>query len=45
MRIMEEKGMLCEDRGGILADLTKYKMDKAVVRKAGESPLLSKIQC
>lgn len=38
MRIMEEKGMLCEDRGALLADLTKYKMDRAIVRKGGMLP-------
>ncbi len=34
--ILEKKGLLCEEKGGVLVDLTKYKLDKAVVRKNGE---------
>ncbi|WWC90444.1 arginine-tRNA ligase [Kwoniella dendrophila CBS 6074] len=29
-----KKGLTCEDRGALLVDLTKYKMDKAIIRKA-----------
>jgi len=36
--ICEEKGLTCEDRGALLVDLVKYKMDKAIIRKAGELP-------
>lgn len=35
-RIVQEKGLTCEDRGALLVDLTAFKMDKAIVRKAGE---------
>lgn len=34
--ICEEKKLTCEDRGALLVDLVKYKMDKAIIRKAGE---------
>ena len=34
--ICEQKGLTCEDRGALLVDLTKYKMDRAIIRKAGE---------
>ncbi|OCF75731.1 arginine-tRNA ligase [Kwoniella mangroviensis CBS 8886] len=33
-RIVQEKNLTCEDRGALLVDLTKYKMDKAIIRKA-----------
>ncbi|WRT68664.1 arginine-tRNA ligase [Kwoniella shivajii] len=33
-KIVQDKGLTCEDRGALLVDLTKYKMDKAIVRKA-----------
>ena len=36
VRIVQEKGLTCEDRGALLVDLTKFKMDKAIVRKAGK---------
>lgn len=36
IRICEEKGLTCEDRGALLVDLTKFKMDRAIIRKAGE---------
>jgi len=34
--ICEEKKLTCEDRGALLVDLVKFKMDKAIIRKAGE---------
>jgi arginyl-tRNA synthetase len=34
IKICEEKGLTCEDRGALLVDLVKYKMDKAIIRKA-----------
>jgi len=34
IKICEEKGLTCEDRGALLVDLTKYKMDRAIIRKA-----------
>lgn len=34
-RIVQEKGLTCEDRGALLVDLTEWKMDRAIVRKAG----------
>lgn len=37
IRIVEDKKLTCEDRGALLVDLTKFKMDRAIVRKAGES--------
>ncbi len=36
VRIVQEKKLTCEDRGALLVDLTKWKMDRAIVRKAGE---------
>ncbi|WWC63573.1 arginine-tRNA ligase [Kwoniella dejecticola CBS 10117] len=33
-RIVQEKNLTCEDRGALLVDLTKFKMDKAIIRKA-----------
>lgn len=36
IEICEAKGLTCEDRGALLVDLTKYKMDKAIIRKAGK---------
>jgi arginyl-tRNA synthetase len=36
IRVCEERGLTCEDRGALLVDLTKYKMDRAIIRKAGE---------
>jgi arginyl-tRNA synthetase len=38
-RIVQEKGLTCEDRGALLVDLTKFKMDRAIVRKAGKPEL------
>jgi arginyl-tRNA synthetase len=35
IRICEEKKLTCEDRGALLVDLVKFKMDKAIIRKAG----------
>ena len=35
IRIVEERKLTCEDRGALLVDLTKFKMDRAIVRKAG----------
>ena len=35
LRVLQEKGLTCEDRGALLVDLTEYKMDRAIVRKAG----------
>ncbi|WVQ95185.1 arginine-tRNA ligase [Kwoniella sp. CBS 9459] len=32
--ICEEKKLTCEDRGALLVDLTKFKMDRAIIRKA-----------
>ncbi|KAK1927325.1 hypothetical protein DB88DRAFT_537287 [Papiliotrema laurentii] len=29
-----EKGLTCEDRGALLVDLVRFKMDKAIIRKA-----------
>jgi arginyl-tRNA synthetase len=37
LNILEQKGLLCEEKGGVLVDLTKHKLDKAVVKKNGES--------
>jgi arginyl-tRNA synthetase len=34
--ICEEKQLTCEDRGALLVDLVKFKMDKAIIRKAGK---------
>ncbi|TXT04347.1 hypothetical protein VHUM_04114 [Vanrija humicola] len=34
IKICEDKGLTCEDRGALLVDLTKFKMDKAIIRKA-----------
>ena len=31
--ILEQKGLLCEEKGGVLVDLTKHKLDKAVVKR------------
>lgn len=36
MKLLEEHGMLVEDKGGVLCDLTKEKLGKVVVRKGGE---------
>jgi arginyl-tRNA synthetase len=36
IRVVQEKGLTCEDRGALLVDLTKFKMDRAIVRKGGE---------
>ncbi|OXG76602.1 arginine-tRNA ligase [Cryptococcus neoformans Gb118] len=33
IKIVQEKNLTCEDRGALLVDLTKFKMDKAIVRK------------
>ncbi|WVW85335.1 arginine-tRNA ligase [Kwoniella bestiolae CBS 10118] len=33
-QIVQDKNLTCEDRGALLVDLTKYKMDKAIIRKA-----------
>lgn len=35
-KIVQDKGLTCEDRGALLVDLTKFKMDRAIVRKAGK---------
>lgn len=32
--ICQEKGLTCEDRGALLVDLKKWKMDRAIIRKA-----------
>lgn len=34
--LLEEKNLLCTDRGAVLANLEEYKLGKVVVRKAGE---------
>jgi arginyl-tRNA synthetase len=34
IQICEEKGLTCEDRGALLVDLTKHKLDRAIIRKA-----------
>ncbi|KAJ9124510.1 hypothetical protein QFC24_003301 [Naganishia onofrii] len=34
--LLEEKKLLCTDRGAVLANLEEYKLGKVVVRKAGE---------
>jgi len=36
-KIMEEKGLLVEDKGAKLCDLQEYKMGRVVIKKAGES--------
>ena len=36
VRITKEKGLTCEDRGALLVDLVEYKMDRAIILKAGE---------
>ncbi|ORX38283.1 arginine-tRNA ligase [Kockovaella imperatae] len=33
IRICEEKKLTCDDRGALLVDLTKWKMDRAIIRK------------
>ncbi|TYJ51335.1 arginine-tRNA ligase [Cryptococcus floricola] len=33
VKIVQDKGLTCEDRGALLVDLVKFKMDKAIVRK------------
>ena len=33
--LLEEKNLLCTDRGAVLANLEEYKLGKVVVRKAG----------
>nr|ODN94557.1 arginine-tRNA ligase [Cryptococcus depauperatus CBS 7855] len=33
IRIVQEKGLTCDDRGALLVDLTKFKMDRAIIRK------------
>ncbi len=40
IRIVEEKKLTCEDRGALLVDLTKFKMDRAIIRKAGGSTMV-----
>jgi arginyl-tRNA synthetase len=37
IKIVQEKNLVCEDRGALLVDLEKYKLEKAIVRKGGES--------
>jgi arginyl-tRNA synthetase len=37
---LQEKGLLVEQKGAILADLEKYKLGKVVVKKAGESTFM-----
>lgn len=34
--LLEEKNLLCTDRGAVLANLEEHKLGKVVVRKAGE---------
>ena len=34
--ICEEKKLTVEDRGALLVDLIKFKMDRAIIRKAGQ---------
>lgn len=36
IKIVQEKNLVCEDRGALLVDLEKYKLEKAIVRKGGE---------
>ena len=36
IKICEEKGITCDDRGALLVDLLKWKMDRAIIRKAGK---------
>lgn len=35
---LQEMGVVVEKDGALVADLTKYKLEKAVVRKKGEFP-------
>jgi arginyl-tRNA synthetase len=35
VRILEEKKLTTVDKGAVLVDLTAYKMDRAIVKKAG----------
>jgi arginyl-tRNA synthetase len=35
IKVVQDKGLTCEDRGALLVDLTKFKMDRAIVRKGG----------
>ncbi len=34
---LREKNLLVEEKGSLLVDLTKYKLDKGIVRKGGEA--------
>lgn len=36
IKVVQEKNLTCEDRGALFVDLTKFKMDRAIVRKGGE---------
>ncbi|ODN87394.1 arginine-tRNA ligase [Cryptococcus wingfieldii CBS 7118] len=36
VKIVQDKGLTCEDRGALLVDLVKFKMDKAIVRKGAD---------
>jgi hypothetical protein len=36
VQIVKDKGLTCHDRGALLVDLTEYKMDRAIVLKAGQ---------
>ena len=36
IRMCEEKKLTCDDRGALLVDLMKFKMDRAIIRKGGE---------
>jgi arginyl-tRNA synthetase len=36
IKVVQDKNLTCEDRGALLVDLTKFKMDRAIVRKGGE---------
>lgn len=40
--LLEEKNLLCTDRGAVLANLEEHKLGKVVVRKAGESIQVSR---
>jgi arginyl-tRNA synthetase len=36
LKVVQDKNLTCVDDGALLVDLTKFKMDRAIVRKRGE---------
>lgn len=35
IQVLQDKGLITEDRGALLVDLKKYKLEKGLVKKAG----------